>query len=148
MLKKEITYTDYNGVERTETHYFNLSKAELLDMELFTEGGYVNMLERVVKENDQIAIIKIFKELVMKSYGKKSEDGRRFVKSQELLDEFMQSEAFSEFYMELATDSNAAAEFANGIMPADLRDQVEKVAPDGVTDLKTLAALKLGKEEA
>ena len=148
MLKKEITYTDYNGVERTETHYFNLSKAELLDMELFTEGGYVNMLERVVKENDQIAIIKIFKELVMKSYGKKSEDGRRFVKSQELLDEFMQSEAFSEFYMELATNSNAAAEFANGIMPADLRDQVEKVAPDGVTDLKTLAALKLGKEEA
>lgn len=148
MLKKEITYTDYNGNERTETHYFNLSKAEMLDMELFTEGGYVNMLERVIKENDQIAIIKIFKELVMKSYGKKSEDGRRFVKSQELLDEFMQSEAFSEFYMELATDSNAAAEFANGIMPADLRDQVEKVAPDGVTDLKTLAALKLGKEEA
>lgn len=148
MLKKEITYTDYNGVERTETHYFNLSKAELLDMELFTEGGYVNMLERVVKENDQIAIIKLFKELVMKSYGKKSEDGRRFVKSQELLDEFVQSEAFSEFYMELATDANAASEFANGIMPADLREQVEKVAPEGVTDLKTLAALKLGKEEA
>ncbi len=148
MLKKEITYTDYDGNERTETHYFNLSKAEMLDMELFTEGGYANMLERVMKENDQVALIKLFKELVMKSYGKKSDDGRRFMKSQEILDDFMQSEAFSVFYMELATSSEAAAEFANGIMPADLRAEVEKIAPEGVTDLKTLAALKLGKEEA
>lgn len=147
MLKKEITYIDYNGNERTEEYYFNLSKAELLDMELFTEGGYVNMLERVIKENNQVEIIKLFKELVMKSYGKKSDDGRRFVKSQEILDEFMQTEGFSEFYMELATDAEAAAEFANGIMPASIRAEVEKAAPEGVTDLKALAALKLGKEQ-
>lgn len=146
MLKKVITYTDYDGNERTETHYFNLSKAEMLDMELFTAGGYSNMLQRVIEEKNQIEIVKIFKELVLKSYGIKSEDGKRFMKSEEITKAFTETEAFTELYMELATDSEAAAAFANGIMPKDIQAEVREKLPDGPMDIKDLAKLKLGKE--
>ena len=146
MLKKVITYTDYDGNERTETHYFNLSKAEMLDMELFTVGGYSNMLQRVIEEQDQIEIVKIFKELVLKSYGIKSDDGKRFMKSEEITKAFTETEAFTELYMELATDSEAAAAFANGIMPKDIQAEVREKLPDGPMDIKDLAKLKLGKE--
>jgi len=146
MLKKVITYTDYDGNERTETHYFNLSKAEMLDMELFTAGGYSNMLQRVIEEKNQIEIVKIFKELVLKSYGIKSEDGKRFMKSEEITKAFTETEAFTELYMELATDSEAAAAFANGIMPKDIQAEVREKLPDGPMDIRDLAKLKLGKE--
>lgn len=118
MLKKTFTYTDYNGVERTEDHYFNLSKAELMEMELSTTGGLAEMINNIVAAQDAPAIVKIFKELVLKAYGKKSPDGRRFIKSQELADEFSQTEAYSQLFMELATDADAAAKFVNGIVPA------------------------------
>ena len=146
MLKKVITYTDYDGNERTETHYFNLSKAELLDMEMFTAGGFSNMLERVIEEKDQVEIVKIFKELVLKSYGIKSDDGKRFMKSDEITRAFTETEAFTELYMELATDSEAAAAFANGIMPKDIQQQVKEKFPEGPVDIKDLAKAKLGKE--
>lgn len=146
MLKKVITYTDYDGNERTETHYFNLSKAEMLDMELFTAGGYSNMLQRVIEEQDQIEIVKIFKELVLKSYGIKSDDGKRFMKSEEITKAFTETEAFTELYMELATDSDAAAAFANGIMPKDIQDDLKDKLPEGPVDIKDLAKMKLGKE--
>ena len=118
MLKKTFTYIDYNGVERTEDHYFNLSKAELMEMELSTTGGLAEMINNIVAAQDAPAIVKIFKELVLKAYGKKSPDGRRFIKSQELADEFSQTEAYSQLFMELATDADAAAKFVNGIVPA------------------------------
>jgi hypothetical protein len=118
MLKKTFTYTDYNGVERTEDHYFNLSKAELMEMELSTTGGLAEMINKIVAAQDAPAIVKIFKELVLKAYGQKSADGRRFIKSQELSDEFAQTEAYSQLFMELATDADAAAKFVNGIVPA------------------------------
>lgn len=146
MIKKVITYTDYDGNERTETHYFNLSKAEMLDMELFTAGGYSNMLQRAIEERDQIELIKIFRELVLKSYGIKSDDGKRFMKSEEITRAFTETEAFTELYMELATDSEAAAAFANGIMPKDMQKLVEEKFPDGVADIKELAKIKLGKK--
>ena len=117
MLKKTFTYTDYNGVERTEDHYFNLSKAELMEMELSTTGGLAEMINKIVAAQDAPAIVKIFKELVLKAYGQKSADGRRFVKSAELSDEFSQTEAYSQLFMELATDADAAAAFVNGIVP-------------------------------
>ena len=117
MLKKTFTYTDYNGVERTEDHYFNLSKAELMEMELSTTGGLAEMINSIVAAQDAPAIVKIFKELVLKAYGKKSPDGRRFIKSQELADEFSQTEAYSQLFMELATDADAASKFVNGIVP-------------------------------
>ena len=118
MLKKTFTYTDFNGVERTEDHYFNLSKAELMEMELSTTGGLAEMINKIVAAQDAPAIVKIFKDLVLKAYGQKSADGRRFIKSKELSDEFSQTEAYSQLFMELATDADAAAAFVNGIVPA------------------------------
>ena len=120
MLKKTVTYVDYNGVERTEDFYFNLSKAEVTEMELSVEGGFSKMLEEIVKSNDNSRILELFKEMVLKAYGEKSADGRRFVKSKELSEAFSQTEAYSEIFMELALDEKAAAAFVNGIMPANL----------------------------
>lgn len=117
MLKKTITYNDYNGVERTEDFYFNLSKAELMEMEIGTTGGMADMIKRIVDAKDAPAIIKIFKELVLKAYGEKSADGKRFIKSEEIANGFAQTEAYSQLFMELATDADAAAKFVNGIIP-------------------------------
>lgn len=120
MLKKTISYTDYNGVERTEDFYFNLSKAEIMEMEMGTTGGLAEMITKVTQAQDAPAIIKIFKDLVLKAYGEKSADGKRFVKSDEIATAFSQTEAYSILFMELATDADAAAKFVNGIVPADL----------------------------
>ena len=124
MIKKTITYTDYNGVERTENFYFNLNKAEIMEMEIGTTGGLAEMIQRVVDAKDAPAIIKIFKDLVLKAYGEKSDDGKRFIKSTELSNAFSQTEAYSIIFMELATDSDAAAKFINGIVPADMAQQL------------------------
>ena len=121
MLKKTIKYTDYNDEERIEDFYFNLTKAEVSEMELSTEGGLSEKIQRITKDKDAPAIMNMFKELILKSYGKKTPDGRRFMKSQELSEEFSQTEAYSELFMELATDASAAAAFVNGIMPVDTK---------------------------
>lgn len=126
MLKKTITYTDYNGMERTEDFYFNLTKAELMEMEMGTSGGFAEMIQRIVAAKDAPAIIKIFKEMILKAYGQKSPDGRRFIKNEELREEFSQTEAFSILYMELATDDKAAAKFVNGVMPGELVQEAQK----------------------
>ena len=120
MLKKTITYNDYNGLERTEDFYFNLTSAELMEMEMSTEGGLAEMIKRIVDAKDAKAIIKIFKDLVLKAYGEKSADGKRFMKSEELKTAFEQTEAYSIIFMELATDADAAAKFVNGIVPANV----------------------------
>lgn len=125
MIKKPITYTDYNGNERTEDFYFNLTKAEIMEMEMSTTGGLAEMITRIVAAQDAPAIIKIFKDLVLKAYGVKSPDGKRFIKSDELTTEFAQTEAYSQLFMELATNADAAADFVNGIIPADMSKQVE-----------------------
>ena len=119
MLKKTITYHDYNGVEYTQDFYFNLSKAEIMEMEMGTTGGLAEMITKIVAAQDAPAIIKIFKDLILKSYGEKSADGKRFIKSDEISTAFTQTEAYSELFMELATDDKAAADFVNGIVPAD-----------------------------
>lgn len=118
MLKKTIKYTDYNGTERTEDFFFNLTQAELMEMEMTTTGGLAEMIQRIVAANDVPAIIKIFKELVLKAYGEKSADGKRFIKSDELRESFSQTEAYSILFMELATDADSAAKFINGIVPS------------------------------
>lgn len=117
MLKKTITYTDYNDVERTEDFYFNLSKAEIAEMELEVPGGMTAMIERITKTKDAPSLVKIFKELILRSYGEKSDDGRRFIKSEELSKKFEQTEAYSELFMELATNADSASEFIKGITP-------------------------------
>lgn len=123
MIMETRTYKDYNGVTRTENFFFNLSKAELAEMELSTEGGYAEMIERIVSAQDRPALVKIFKELLLKSYGEKSPDGKRFIKSEELSLAFSQTEAFSDMFMELATNSEKAAEFINGVVPEGFSKQ-------------------------
>ena len=117
MLKKKITFTDYNDVERTEEFYFNLSKAELMEMELSITGGLAEKITKIIAAKDTPAIVTIFKELILKSFGEKSSDGKRFVKNEEIKEAFTQTEAYSNLFMELATDSIAAANFVNGIVP-------------------------------
>ena len=124
MIKKTITYEDYNGVERTENFYFNLNKAEVLEMEMGTEGGMAETIQKIVDAKDAPAIIRVFKDLVLTAYGVKSDDGRRFMKTKpdgtRYADDFKETEAYSQIFMELATDADAAAKFVNGIIPADL----------------------------
>lgn len=129
MLKETIKYTDYNGVERTEDFWFHLSKAELMEWEMGTTGGLTEMIKRIVDAQDAPAIIKIFKELVLKAYGQKSPDGKRFIKSEELATEFSQTEAYSQLFMELATDADKAAAFVNGIMPSDVAEKAAVAPP-------------------
>lgn len=132
MLKKTITYVDYNGSERTEDFYFNLTKAEVMEMEMSTTGGLAEAIKKIVAAQDAPAIIKIFKDLVLKAYGEKSPDGKRFVKSDEISTAFAQTEAYSILFMELATDADAAAKFINGIVPADVAAEAAKVAPANI----------------
>ncbi len=129
MLKKTITYTDYNGIERTENFYFNLSKAEIMEMEMSTSGGIAEMIQNIVAAQDAPAIIKIFKDLVLKAYGEKSPDGKRFIKSEEISTAFSQTEAYSIIFMELATNADAAAEFVNGIIPEVDKKTAPAIAP-------------------
>lgn len=124
MLKKTITYTDYNGTERTEDFYFNLSKAEIMKMEMGTKGGLAEMIKRIVDAKDAPAIIAVFEDLILKAYGVKSADGKQFMKSEAITAEFAQTEAYSNLFMELATDADAAAAFVNGIVPADMSKQI------------------------
>lgn len=124
MLKKNIKYVDYDGNERTEDFYFNLNKAEVIELQLGTVGGLTKTLEKIVQEKDTSRIIKYFKTIILKAYGEKSADGRRFIKSQELRDAFEQTEAYSELFMELARDAKMAAEFINGVLPKEAADAI------------------------
>lgn len=117
MLKRTLTYTDYDGNERTEDFYFNLTKAELAEMQMSESGGLAKMLQKIVAEKDNKRIVEIFKNLVLMAYGEKSPDGRRFIKNQELRDSFSQTEAYSDLFMELAENAEAAAAFVNGVTP-------------------------------
>ncbi len=117
MLEKKITYTDFNGIERNETFRFNLTKAEILEMELGTSGGLTQMIEKLVEINDYPQIMKIYKDFILKSYGEKSPDGKRFIKNAELREAFEQSEAYTVLFMELLSSPEEAAAFVRGVMP-------------------------------
>ena len=128
MVVKKIKYTDFNGVDREEEFMFNLTEAEITEMELTTDGGLSDSIKKIISAQDTPEIIKTFKMLLLKSYGEKSADGRRFIKSEELTEAFTQTNAYSQFFMELATDDKAAIAFINGIIPDSMR---ERVAEDG-----------------
>ncbi|MEG2624313.1 MAG: hypothetical protein RSC06_15595 [Clostridia bacterium] len=128
MLKKTIVYTDYDGTERKEDFYFNLSKAELLAMELETTGGMKKLIEKITNEKDNRRLFELFKEIVLRAYGEKSADGKRFIKSKELSDGFTQTEAYSELFIELIVNGDAMAAFINGIIPQNLAEMVAKQA--------------------
>ena len=136
MLKKKIKYTDYNGIEREEEFLFNLSKAEIMEMQMSAQGGLDTVISALIKTQNMPEIIKMFKEIVLKAYGEKSADGKRFIKKDEngkpLSAKFEDTEAYSTLFMELATDAKAAADFVNGIIPKDMevseaeRNKIEK----------------------
>lgn len=130
MLKKTIKYTDFDGNEREEDFYFNLSKAEVIEMEMGVSGGMASLLKRIVATQDMKQIIETFKEIVLKAYGEKSPDGKRFIKSPELSKAFEETEAYSELFMELAFSAEAATTFINGVLPS----------PDSVSN-KTIASI-------
>ena len=128
MIKKTITFEDFDGNKRTEDFYFNLTKAELTDMFNSISGGLDKKLDQIVKAKDAPKIMAEFRDILKASYGVKSLDGRTFRKSEDIFAEFQATEAYSELYMELCTDSKAAAAFIQGILPADLSAEAAKEA--------------------
>ena len=124
MLKKTITYTDYDNVMRTEDHYFNLTMAELQEMELTTPGGFAALLRKIVDEKNVPEIYRLFKSVILKAYGIKSADGRRFIKSDEISKEFTETGAYEVLINELTSNDKAGADFINAIMPSDLAKKV------------------------
>lgn len=125
MLKKTVTYTDFYGVSHTEDFYFNLTEAEILEMNYTTYGGLDKMIEKIIATNDTPKIVSMFKELVLASYGEKSPDGKRFIKNDAVREAFSQNQAYSDIFMELATDEQAAADFVNGIVPEKISKAME-----------------------
>lgn len=141
MIKETITYVDYDGNKRTEDHYFNLSKAELTELQMSKKGGFHSYLTRILSSNDTPEIMSVFKEIITMSYGRKSDDGRRFIKNDEILEDFLQSEAYTEFLMKIIAEEGEAAKFINGLMPSDLMSEIEKMGgPE-----KAMEAIKNGK---
>jgi hypothetical protein len=128
LLKKTITYEDFNGETTSEDLFFHLSKAELVELEMSHEGGLSVALQKIVESQDGKAIVAEFKNIILNSYGKKSEDGRRFIKNQAMRDEFESSEAYSTLFMELVTDTDAAIEFINGVIPKGMAEEAERVS--------------------
>lgn len=130
MYPKKIKFTDFNGNEREQTFLFNLTKAELLEMQTSIGGGFTEYVKRIIDAQDTVTLTKLFKKLILMSYGEKSDDGMRFIKKDavrgDLGEEFAQTAAYAELYTELATDEKAAIEFINGVIPADVRDEANK----------------------
>ena len=127
MLKKTITYQDFNGDEVSEDFFFHLSKAELVEMELSHEDGLSEALQRIIAAQDGKGIVTEFKNIILGAYGKRSSDGKRFVKNATIREEFESSEAYSTLFMELVTNTDSAIEFINGIIPSGLAEDAAKV---------------------
>lgn len=135
MIKKTIAYEDYDGNKREESFYFNLTKTELTEMEMSASGGLAQMIQKIIEAQDGGRIIAVFKELILKAYGEKSPDGRRFIKSKELSEAFSQTPAYDQLFMELATDADKASEFVKGVIPADI-DTTQAQLPASMSVLK------------
>ena len=136
MFKKEIEYEDFNGQKRKEMFYFNLSKAELMEMELSTQAGMEEMIKMLIATKDNAKIVQTFKDLILKSYGIKSEDGTRFIKTPELREAFEQSNAYSELFMEILSDTNAQVAFINGVINGVNAPEMKE--EDAIAKLKEL----------
>lgn len=136
MYKITETYTDYDDNQRTEDFYFNYSEAELTDLQFSVSGGLAGMIDKIIKTNDMPKLVELFRELIQKAYGEKSNDGRRFIKSSELTKEFTETVAYSQIYMRLATDSKAAQEFINKVVPKSMKDKMQQANQQNVVPMK------------
>lgn len=134
MLKKTYTYTDYNGVTRTETFYFHFTEAEILDMEMSAEGGFAERVQKIIDAKDQSALMKVIKNFVIDAYGVKSDDGRRFIKNEEVKTAFVESPAFSDIFMDMVTNDELAAEFVNGVIPDTMKKRFSEIAAAKTND--------------
>lgn len=137
MYKETITYKNFNDIEITEDKYFNLTKAELMQMELSSDGGYAARLKRIIATKDVKELIRLFTGLIDLSYGEKSDDGKHFRKSEDILADFKDTNAYSELYMKFVMDADAASRFINGIFPEDLIKEAQK-SPEYQAQLKAL----------
>lgn len=143
MLKKTITFKDFNDEEVSEDHYFHLSKAELIELEMSVHGGFSDWMKAVVAAEDGTTIMTEFKKIILSSYGVRSEDGRRFIKNQDLREMFESSEAYSSLFVELVTDADAAAEFISGIIPTDMAKEAASLGLiEGKSEPTPLIAVK------
>ena len=140
MLKKTISYTDYDGNQRTEDFYFNLSKAEITEMELSMEGGMRAYIQRIIAAKSQLELVKLFKDVVLKSI-----EGRLFMKNDTIRAEFEAHPAYSMIYMDLVTDEAKASAFVNGIMPADMPKQ--NLAMEMAATASAAPALSVASEQ-
>lgn len=143
MIKKEVTYTDFNGTKRTEEHFFHLSKPEMMELQLSEEGGMYEKIQRIINSNDNKEIYAIYKQFVLASYGKKTADGKGFVKfdpvdEHKYANEFVQTEAFNELFIQLLANADEFAKFLTGILPADLQEQVSNVTT--IEEARAIAA--------
>lgn len=127
MYIKDITYTDFEGVERTERAHFNLSEAEITEYAYSVDGGLYNYVNRLITMRNIPKLMEMFKDIIVKSYGEKSPDGRRFIKSPEITKAFMETNAYSNLFMELATKPDSVKEFLNGVMPVKMsQEEIDK----------------------
>lgn len=141
MLKKTIEFVDYDGNKRVEDFYFNLSEAELVDMETSTVGGLTQTIRKMISAQDQQAMLSLVKDLIRKAYGEKSPDGRRFVKSKEISDGFEQTEAYSNLFMELMSSADAMSNFIKSIIPQTLKERLDESDTDTNSDVKQLSVV-------
>jgi hypothetical protein len=142
MLKREISFEDFNGNQTSEVFYFNLSKAELIEMEVEYKQGFAQLLQDIIDSKDNKELVSKFKDIILMSYGQKSEDGKRFIKSPELREEFSQTAAYVELFMELASDDDAAVAFLSGVLPRDIVSQLnEEQVKKEITVTKDISTL-------
>ena len=146
MLKKEIRYTDFNGVERMKTYYFNIGENEIMEMEVDVEGGYAAFLKSIVEMQDARQLVAAFKQFILKAVGLKSDDGESFIKTDEVREAFSHTAAFQALFIELTTDANAAAAFVTGVMPKKFTELMnnQQTLPMTVDELKKQNAALLG----
>lgn len=138
MLKKTVTYIDYNGVERTEVFYFHYNEAEILDMEMSTEGGFAERIQKIIDAKDQVSLMQVIKKFVIDAYGVKSEDGKRFIKNDTVRTEFLESPAYSQIWMELVMDDEVAADFINNVIPSGMKEKLEGLIKAREAKVKTI----------
>ena len=126
MLKKTITYTDYDGMERTEDFWFNLSKTELTKLDAELPGGVLDVLRKIIDKKDRKALVDFIETLILRSYGEKTLDGKRFVKTPDMAEEFMQTPAYDELFMSILSDTDSQTNFINGVIPQSMAKEIEQ----------------------
>ena len=140
MLRKEVEYKDFDGNDRKDVLWFHLNEVEITEMDLETSGGLVKYMESIIDTKDVNRLITIFKDLLIRSYGERSMDGKHFYKDDKIRNEFVSSAAYPVLYMEMVSDADKAVEFINGIVPSNIREQMAKIenTPEGAAMLSVV----------